>query len=315
VHMPLKLDNNQLRGLVNDPDKVKNEIGELVASQLTDLSVSRLVGAVENRLGESLGLSRDELAEMSWEDLTDAVAERSGTVLARQRERLAGRDGLIARDTEFLLQRENLADDSSKLRLLLSLAQGARNVFDTRTHRSVKQVYQRINYSFFASELLKKKAAQDVIEEILVHLEGAEEALTLAWGRDELVRRGEQAEGQEEAKASELGFRLLNEAHRRLLLSAITELWVDYLTRVEALRISISLEAYAQRDPLVQYKSRASEMFQGLLEDIRGLVVGRLFAIQRRPNLEMLEETVADAEEAKPTALAQVTGKKKRKRH
>jgi preprotein translocase subunit SecA len=315
VHMPLKLDNNQLRTLVNDPDKVRDEIGELVAAQLTDLSVSRLVGAVENRLGESLGLSRDELAEMSWEDLTDAVAERSGTVLARQRERLAGRDGLIARDTEFLLQRENLADDSSKLRLLLSLAQGARNVFDTRTHRSVKQVYQRINYSFFASELLKKKAAQDVIEEILVHLEGAEEALTLAWGRDELVRRGEQAEGQEEAKASELGFRLLNEAHRRLLLSAITELWVDYLTRVEALRISISLEAYAQRDPLVQYKSRASEMFQGLLEDIRGLVVGRLFAIQRRPNLEMLEETVADAEEAKPTALAQVTGKKKRKRH
>ncbi len=57
-----------------------------------------------------------------------------------------------------------------------------------------------------------------------------------------------------EAKASELGFRLLNEAHRRLLLSAITELWVDYLTRVEALRVSIGLEAYAQRDPLVQYK-------------------------------------------------------------
>jgi preprotein translocase subunit SecA len=91
-------------------------------------------------------------------------------------------------------------------------------------------------------------------------------------------------------------------------------LWVDYLTRVEALRVSIGLEAYAQRDPLVQYKARASEMFQGLLEDIRGLVVGRLFAIQRRPNLELLEETAVDADETKPAAQEQ-SGKKKRKRH
>ncbi len=87
---------------------------------------------------------------------------------------------------------------------------------------------------------------------------------------------------------------------------------MDYLTRVEALRVAIGLEAYAQRDPLVQYKSRASEMFQGLLEDIRGLVIGRLFAVQRRPSLDLLEEA---ADEAKPAALAQAPGKKKRKRH
>ena len=310
VHVPIKLDNNKLRALANDPEEVKEEILEMVATQLTDLSVSRLVGAVENRLGESLGLSKDALAEMPWDELTEAVAERSASVLARQRERLAGADGLIARDADLLLPRESLADDSSNLRFLLTLSQGARNVFDARTHRSVKQVYQRLNYSFRASELLQNKAAEDVIEEILVHLEGAEDALTLAWGRDELTRRGEQAKGQDEAR--ELGFRLLNEAHRRLLLSAITELWVDYLTRVEALRVAIGLEAYAQRDPLVQYKSRASEMFQGLLEDIRGLVIGRLFAVQRRPSLDLLEEA---ADEAKPAALAQAPGKKKRKRH
>jgi len=285
--------------------------------------VSRLVGAVENRLGESLGISKDDLAEMAWEELTAAVAERSTSVLARQRQRLAGANGQIARDAELLLQRESLADDSSKLRLLLSLAQAARNVFDARTHRQVKQVYTRINYSFHATELLQNKAAEDVIEEILVHLEGAEDTLTYAWGHDELSRRagglasssqGEET-GADETKASELGVRLLNEAHRRLLLSAITELWVDYLTRVEALRVSISLEAYAQRDPLVQYKSRASEMFQGLLEDIRGLVIGRLFAIQRRPSLETLEETAVQADETSSAAQVQPAARKKRKRH
>jgi preprotein translocase subunit SecA len=313
ARVPIKLDNNQLRTLASDPDEVKEDIREMVAEQLTDLSVNRLVGAVENRLGESLGISKDELAEMAWDEIGAAVAERSASVMKRQRERLAGKEGQIARDTEILLQRESLADDSSRLRLLLSVAQGTRNAFDTRTHRQVKQVYTRLNYSFYAAELLQNKAAEEVIEEILVHLEKAEDALTLAWGQDELTRRGEQAKGQEEA--SELGFRLLNEAHRRLLLSAITELWVDYLTRVEALRVAIGLEAYAQRDPLVQYKTRASEMFQGLLEDIRGLVVGRLFAVQRRPSLEALEESAVDADDSKPAALATPTGKKKRKRH
>ena len=56
-----------------------------------------------------------------------------------------------------------------------------------------------------------------------------------------------------------LGWFDQNEATRQLLLSVISDLWVDYLTRVEALRVSIGLEAYAQQDPLVQYKGRASE--------------------------------------------------------
>ena len=44
---------------------------------------------------------------------------------------------------------------------------------------------------------------------------------------------------------------------------------MDYLTKVEALRVSIGLEAYAQRDPLVQYKGKASELFHQLLADVR----------------------------------------------
>ncbi len=314
VRLPIKLDNNQLRALVNDPRSVEEEIREMVTSQLTDLAVARLVGRVENRLGESLGFSKDDLAEMAWEELTDEVALRSRAALTRQRERFAGAEGILARDANFLLQHEDLASDSSRARFLLALSQGQRNVFDQRTHRQVKQVYQRFSYSFLAAELMQKMPAQDLIERILAHLEEAEDALTLAWGRDELVRRGESAEGQEEA-ARELGLRLLNEAHRRLLLSAITELWVDYLTRVEALRVSIGLEAYAQRDPLVQYKSRASEMYQGLLEDIRGMVIGRLFAVQRRPNLEIRDGDAMDSDEAEPAAQAPSSGKKKRKRH
>ena len=51
-----------------------------------------------------------------------------------------------------------------------------------------------------------------------------------------------------------IGHYLQNELYRYHLLSVISDQWVDYLTKVEALRVSIGLEAYAQRDPLVQYK-------------------------------------------------------------
>jgi preprotein translocase subunit SecA len=316
VRVPIKLDSNQMRALVNDPDEVKEEIREIVIGGLTDIGVNRLVGAVESRLGEPLGFSKDDVAELPWDELTESVLERSKSMLERLLERLTGEGGQIERDAATLLQRESLDDDSSRLRLLLSLSQGMRSGFNPRTHKQVKQAYQRFNYSFIAADLLQRKSAEDVAEEVLDHLDQAEESMTLAWGKDELLRRGEQAEVQEEAKARELGLRLLNEAHRRLLVSAISDLWVDYLTRVEALRISIGLEAYAQRDPLVQYKSRASEMFQTLLQDIRAVVVSRLFAYQRRPNVELLEDDIVEEDAAEPTSAPQLSAsKKKRKRH
>ena len=315
LRIPVKLDNNQMRALTSDPASLKDDIGEMISDQLVDISMSRLVGAVENRLGESLGISKENVADSSWDDLAALVAERSRSVLARQQERLVGSGGQIARDAEALMQREPLTSDAARLRLLLSLSQGVRNAFDAKTHRPVKQVYQRFGYSFLAAEIVEKKSAEDVTEEILVHLEEAEDALAIAWGRDDLQRRSEPAEGQDEAQAREGGLRLLNEAQRRLLLSAITELWVDYLTRIEALRVSIGLEAYAQRDPLVQYKSRASEMFQTLLEDIRAVVIGRLFATQRRPTVAVLEDAAQEEAPAASSNSPAMGGKKKRKRH
>jgi len=157
---------------------------------------------------------------------------------------------------------------------------------------------------------------------VLDHLTEAEDALVLAWGQGELSKRGEppsgmiQAEAADEAKAREVGRQVLNQVHRQLLLQAITEQWVEYLTRVEALRVSIGLEAYAQRDPLVQYKAQASEMFQGLLADIRSLVISRVFAYQPRRIQLTLTDTGESPAPVPATQASQVvkSGKKKKKR-
>ena len=147
---------------------------------------------------------------------------------------------------------------------------------------------------------------------MLEHLQQAQEAQRHAWGQSELTRLGENAPA---LPAQEVGRQVQSQIYRQVLLGAITELWVDYLTRVEALRVSVGLEAYAQSDPLVKYKSQASEMFQALLADIRAGIIGRIFLYQPRGATAQMETAVeARSEPAAATAAVQSTDKK-RKRH
>ncbi|MFT3895004.1 MAG: hypothetical protein QM730_25545 [Anaerolineales bacterium] len=210
--------------------------------------------------------------------------------------------------------------------------------------KQVRQVFNRFTYIFLIAQLLDGKTADQVTEDVLNHLEEAQESLQMAWGEREYARLASNAqrladfgiaakmafgeerldepvsslgESDREALVESIGRYALNEVHRQLLLSATTELWVDYLTRIEALRVSIGLEAYAQRDPLVQYKGRASEMFAQLVEDIRGLVISRVFAYQPRPiEIKPVESTSHSHEEPQDQDTDSGNSqKKKRRRH
>jgi preprotein translocase subunit SecA len=278
---------------------------------MTGLAVTRLVGTLEFRLGESLGLNTAELQALPWDEVAARVEEAVGRGLTGRRERLLGADGQIVRDLEAALERlPDTSDEQSRLRLLALTAQGARTYFDAKTHRQMRQVFTRLNYIFLAGELLQNTPAATLEEDIIEHLRQAREAQSRTWGQSELTRLGDQARA---STSEEIGRDILNQIYRQALLGAITELWVDYLTRVEALRVSIGLEAYAQRDPLVQYKSRASEMFQTLLADIRGAVVSRVFRYQPRPATAQQTEAAPEKPAAAP-AQDQGSGKK-RKRH
>ncbi|MBN1449505.1 MAG: hypothetical protein JW963_00670 [Anaerolineales bacterium] len=324
ARLPLKLSNNQMRLLVNEPEEIEDELKEMLASQLTVLYATRVIGAVENRLNESLGIDKSELQTLDWNELSTTILDTSEELMRRQRERLVGENGQILRDMDASLQREAAEDDDARLRLLMALSHGLRTAFDAKTHRQVKQTFTRFSYVFLTASYLQDRPEEEVIEDVLAHLSEAEVALVLAWGQGELAKRGEQLAAQDEAKAFEVGRQVLNQVHRQLLLQAITEQWVEYLTRVEALRVSIGLEAYAQRDPLVQYKAQASEMFQGLLADIRSLVISRVFAYQPR----RIQLTLTDTGESPSTgsgqrpapvsvtqaSQAEKSGKKKKKR-
>ena len=333
--VPIKLSNEQLRTFGEDAFDSKETIKSLVTAQLTGLYASRLIASIQNRVGEALG---DKFEIKDWNDAADQIQDVAGKALERRRARLVGENGQVANDIDGLMPSE--LNDTSKFQLLLSLSQGARTVFDQKTHRQVKQVFNRFGYIFLIAQLLDGYDADQLTDEVLEHLEKADEALRLAIGQSEFNRLSANAarladfgppaqmafggeklnetvaslgESDREMLVESVGKYILNEIRRQLLLGATSELWVEYLTRIEALRVSIGLEAYAQRDPLVQYKTRASEMFVQLMEDIRGLVVSRAFAAQRR-SVEITPVETSDAPEVTQSIAADESDKKKKRR-
>jgi preprotein translocase subunit SecA len=238
-----------------------------------------------------------ELQELDWSDVESQVQERVRQALAVRQEKLLGTDGQILHDLDSGMERITDQDDQTKLRLLGLMSQGTSTSFDARTHRQVRQVFTRLHYVYLAGEMLRNSDNQSLEEEVLDHLQKAQQAQRSAWGESERVRLGETAPA---IPAEELGHSIQTQIYRQVLLGAITELWVDYLTRVEALRVSVGLEAYAQADPLVKYKSQASEMFQSLLSDIRAAVIGRIFLYQPRAATAQAETDASSARRPEP---------------
>lgn len=71
---------------------------------------------------------------------------------------------------------------------------------------------------------------------------------------------------------------------RFVILHSIDQLWQEHLFEMDSLRDSISNYRYAQKDPLVEYKHAAYELFVGLMDRIKIEVLGNLFRTTTRPD-------------------------------
>ena len=64
---------------------------------------------------------------------------------------------------------------------------------------------------------------------------------------------------------------------RQIVLDAIDARWQEHLRSMDELRSSIGLRAYAQKDPLVEYKREAFRLFEQLMNDIDQQIIGKIF--------------------------------------
>ncbi len=85
-------------------------------------------------------------------------------------------------------------------------------------------------------------------------------------------------------KVEEVGADLMPLVERDVMLRTIDWQWMEYLTQMEHFREGIGLRAYGQRDPLVEYKNEAFEMFNELRDRIQASIVARIFRVQVQRN-------------------------------
>ncbi len=78
-------------------------------------------------------------------------------------------------------------------------------------------------------------------------------------------------------KEEMLGSELMARLERFALLSVIDEKWKEHLREMDDLKEGIGLRAYGQKDPLLEYKAEAYNLFIQLLDDIRNDVVSFTF--------------------------------------
>ena len=82
---------------------------------------------------------------------------------------------------------------------------------------------------------------------------------------------------------------MIREAERVILLKVIDRKWMTHIDDMEQLRQGIGLQAYGQRDPLVEYKLNGYEMFDAMTESIREDTVKLLLHLKIEQKVEREE--------------------------
>ncbi|HTZ78394.1 MAG TPA: preprotein translocase subunit SecA [Stellaceae bacterium] len=106
-----------------------------------------------------------------------------------------------------------------------------------------------------------------------------EEGIADAEIRERLIKA---SDDKMAAKAAMHGPEVMRMAEKSLLLQILDQSWKDHLLTLDHLRQGINLRAYAQRDPLNEYKREAFDLFEQMLSQLRDNVTGVLSHVELR---------------------------------
>ena len=107
-------------------------------------------------------------------------------------------------------------------------------------------------------------------------------------------------------REKQVGEAMMRQIEKFAYLGSIDRLWIDHIDHIDGLRESVTLRAYGQRDPLVEFKNEAYQLFEGLLDRIDEELARRIFRVAvARPQPEIpLEQARANVDVADAIGLA-----------
>lgn len=185
-------------------------------------------------------------------------------------------DDVMNKQREIIYRRRRkileMKEDSEELKnkILESLKEEVESLVHLSLDNKGEIDYQRLMREFIVTIPFDVNSQKRLIEQIKTRKDISAKIKFL----QKVVERTYQA------REKQLGSSTMREIERFVTLSVIDRLWMDHLDAIDDLREGIGLRGYAQKDPLVEYKKEAFDMFERLIENIDFEINRRIFRVQ-----------------------------------
>ena len=283
---------NQLRGRAGrqgDPGESRFYIS-LEDDLMRLFGSDRLTGMLDK-----LGLDEDTPIDQKF--LSNAIESAQSKVEGRN---FQSRKYTLEYDDVMNRQREIIYDQRHKVLDGEDLKGNILSMIDDSIARSVARVAGEHKYldTWQAEELVKRW------EKIFLapgELQYTREELDKLSPQDIQEQLEEKAHAFYEKKEADLGSDVMRELERVVLLKVVDSHWMDHIDAMHELRRGIGLQAYAQHDPIVEYKRQGFDMFDEMINEIkddtaRMIFIARIIgqAVPRREQLMKPTATSGD---------------------
>ncbi len=126
---------------------------------------------------------------------------------------------------------------------------------------------------------------------------GLKDEISLDELRDKLIAFAEESLRK---KTLEFGEEIASHIERFMTLQSIDKRWKEHLYEMDGLREGIGYQAYAQKDPLIEYKFQSFNIFQELIRNINTDIIRNLFRVRvaptiKRPSIWQINKVQHDA--------------------
>ena len=243
-------------------ERVQNMMEALGIDEDTPIDAKILSGAIEN--AQKTVESRNYQARKSVLEYDDVMNVQRKIIYEQRRQVLDGEDlrGNIQSMVHFV------ADSA------LHAAFGEQHNLDSEQFSSLVHQFEGVYFpqgAWVESEEALRSLTREAAEEKLLAL---------------LQRSYEKREEQ-------YGEAVMREVERIITLRVVDEYWMDHIDAMDDLRQGIRLRAYAQTDPVVEYKREGFAMFEAMTNAIKEEIVKRLYTFRLKTNEEVKRQRVA----------------------
>jgi len=252
-------------------------IGKLAKLEHLDVSFNPLKNGVDE-ISRLKNLKRLELREVPKE-IVDYVYENYRNFMIPEKIFIEQRHPELTAKRENVVKYPNFSEFESKL-----------NGFET------VKIIKELSTKEIALDKLPKEVYK-IVDEYNKNSEEADDKAYLRSTKEEYAERIYNAlVEQYNNKEAELGSDLMRKLEKHILFDVVDNRWRGHLKSLDALRESIYLRAYGQRDPVTEYKLISSQIFEEMIATIQEQATSFLFKVV--VNTEPTKDEEDEIEEA-----------------